>query len=466
MTKYFLTLASALFLFISCSDSEKQTADLLILNATIVDVKAGTTEADQLVAISGDTISAVVGMNERSQYEAKEIFDAENNYLMPGLWDNHVHFRGGDTLIQENKNFLPLFLAYGITSVRDAGGDIVSSVLAWREQIKNNELAGPRIFTPGPKLDGPNPAWTGSLKVETVEDIQVALDSLETLNADFIKMYDGSLSNEMFYQIIEAAEARGMQITGHMPMSADILKATEMGLDGSEHLYYVLKSASPLADSLTKLNLGYGMVNDLVESFDPKLANEAYDKLQDHKVFVTPTLHIGRTLSRVLDEDHSKDSILPYIGSGIQKTYLGRIKSAERARKSGSNMRQAMENKSLEMIKPMFDAGVPLLAGSDSGPFNSFVYPGPSLHDELALFVEAGLSPQQALSTSIINGPAFFGLEDYYGSVAAGKVADILLLKENPLDNLQNLTKIFALIQGEDIYTKQDLQNMLQELKQ
>lgn len=466
MKKAIFACLSGVLLFISCNETPKKTAELLIVNASIVDVENGSTAANRLVAISGDSIIAVVGMEEFKNFEAPRIFDAEDNYLMPGLWDNHVHFRGGDSLVQENKDLLPLFLAYGITSVRDAGGDIVKSVLDWREQIARNELAGPRIFTPGPKLDGPDPAWAGSIKVENPGDVAAALDSLMALNADFVKTYDGSLSKETFYAIIKAAEERGMQVTGHMPMSADILEAVELGLDGSEHLYYVLKSASPLADSLTKLNLGYGMVEDLIRTYDPELAQKAFEQLREEQVFVTPTLHIGKTLSEILDVDHSRDSILPYIGSGIQKTYEGRIRGAERARKSGSSMRQDMERKSLEMIKPMFEAGVPLLAGSDSGPFNSFVYPGPSLHDELALFVEAGLTPQEALTTSVVRGPEFFGLADSFGSVEAGKVADLLLLKENPLDDLDNLKKIVAVIQGEQIYTREELRNMLEQLKQ
>ena len=460
----FTCLLGALLL-VSCNDSPQKTADLLVLNATIIDIETGEEARNQLIAISGDTIQAVLEMEQREEFTAPEIFNAENNYVIPGLWDNHVHLRGGDSLIQENKNLLPLFLAYGITTVRDAGGDIVQSVLKWREQIANDELAGPRIFTPGPKLDGSDPAWAGSLTVAGPEDVQAALDSLQELDADFVKMYDGSLTKEAFYAIIKAAEERGLKSTGHMPLSADILEAAEMGLDGSEHLYYILKSASPLADSLTELGLGYGMIDDLIRTYDPEMAKEAFQKMKEEQVFITPTIHIGKTLSELLEVDHSGDSLLPFIGKGIQKTYEGRIRGAERAKASGSTMRQDMQELSTKMIKPMFDAGVPLLAGSDSGPFNSFVYPGPSLHDELAMFVKAGLTPQQALSTSMLRGPEFFGLGDFYGSIEPGKMADLLILKANPLQDLENLKKIVAVIQGEEVYTKEELNNMLQEIK-
>lgn len=109
-------------LLISCKSEEKEKFDLLILNASIVDVASGKILQDRMVGISGDTIRFVGKMEDSDNYEGDKTLDAENKFLMPGLWDMHVHFRGGDTLVDENKNFLPLFLAHGITTVRDAGG--------------------------------------------------------------------------------------------------------------------------------------------------------------------------------------------------------------------------------------------------------------------------------------------------------------------------------------------------------
>ena len=452
-------------LFTACNSST-ESADLLILNATVLDVKSGEEKPRKMIAISGDTIQAVLDMDKSERYKASKIIDAENRYVMPGLWDMHVHFRGGDTLVAENKDLLPLFLAYGITTVRDAGGDITQSVLDWRQKIESGKLEGPAIFTSGPKLDGPDPAWPGSIEVAEMEDIPAVLDSLEELNVDYVKMYDGSLSKEVFYGIIAAAEKRGMKTTGHMPMSADILKGVELGLDGSEHLYYVMKSCSPKADSLTRVNPGYGMMNEIIATYDPQLARQVFQNLKEHKVYVTPTLHIGKTLSEILDVDHSTDSLLPYIGSGVKETYEGRIEGAKRARAAGSTMRERMEEKSLEMIKPMYDSGVPLLAGSDCGAFNSYVYPGGSLHNELERLVAAGLKPLEAIKTSVINGPAFFGLEGSYGSVETGKMADLLILNENPFKNIEDLREISAVLAKGKVYEQEKLQDMMRAVKQ
>lgn len=460
---FFYTFIFSL-LFSACNSSTEE-ADVIILNATILDIEAGEEIPGKMIVISGDTIQAVLDMEERDSYNAGKTINAENQYVMPGLWDMHVHFRGGDTLAAENKDLLPLFLAYGVTTVRDAGGDITPHVLDWRKKIAAGELTGPKIFTSGPKLDGPEPAWPGSIKVATLEDIPAALDSLEVLGVDYVKLYDGSLSKEVFYGLLTAAGERGYKTTGHMPMSADFVKSVESGLDGSEHLYYVMKACSPKADSLTLTNPGYGMMNEIIDSYDKELALQVFEKLQEHQVFITPTLHISKTLAEVLEVKHNTDSLLPYIGEGIKDTYRGRIQNAKRAKSAGDSMRERMEKKSMEMIRPMYEAGVPILAGTDCGAFNSFVYPGESLHSELERYVAAGLEPREALKTSVVHGPAFFGLQNSYGSIEKGKKADILILNKNPFADIQNLNHVSVVMANGRVFSKEDLQEMLNAVR-
>lgn len=456
MMKRFLLLSIAI-LILACDDDKSKEFDLLITNANVIDVQNNKVLRKQMIGITNDTIQLINNMSGRTSYEARETLDAENRFVMPGLWDMHVHFRGGDSLIGENKDFLPLYLAYGITSVRDAGGDMTPSVLDWRKKTASGVLAGPRIFTSGPKLDGANPAWPGSISVTNEAEINKALDSLQELKVDYVKMYDGTLTPDIFYGIIEAAQKRNMKTTGHMPMSANFLRAVDHGLDGTEHMYYLLKACSPKGDSLGKLGKGYGIINDLVKTYDPDLAARVFSKLKVQKTTVTPTLHIGKTLGNILDTDHSNDKTLAYIGKGVQKTYQGRIESAKRARAAGSDIHSQAEQMFASMIVPMQNAGVTILAGSDAGPFNSFVYPGESLHSELQELVLAGLTPQQALLTSIVNGPKFFGLEKYYGSIEKGKVGDLLILDKNPLKKIENTRSIKSIIKNDKVHTPEDL---------
>ena len=434
-----------LITLISCN-SEPEEVDLLITNATVLDIEQNKKWVNRLVAIRNDTIVAVKTMRDSDDFIANETYDANGGFVMPGLWDNHVHFRGGDSLASENKDLLPLFLKYGVTTVRDAGGDISESVFEWKEQIKKGKLTGPRIFSSGPKLDGENPAWPGSISVTTENDVQMALDSLEEMNADYVKIYDGSISREAYYNIIREAEKRNLKVTGHMPMSADVTEAVKFGLDGTEHLYYVMKAASAKKDSIEKAESGYSMIIPLAKTYNDSVAKVVFDELAQADFYVTPTLHIGQVLKDLADADHSEDELLNLIGPGIQETYQGRIMSAKRAKESGSSMRDFTEDVFQKMIEPMYNSGVRILAGSDCGPYNSFVYPGESLHEELKALEEAGLTTQQALLTSIRNGPRFFDLQNSYVRVEKGRMADLIILSENPMEKIDNLESIQAVV--------------------
>ncbi|QYA25639.1 amidohydrolase family protein [Gramella sp. MT6] len=445
MNRIFLLALSFLICLISCN-SEPEEVDLLITNATVLDIEQNKKWPNRFVAIRNDTIIAVKTMRNSDDFNATEVYDARGNFVMPGLWDNHVHFRGGDTLISENKDLLPLFLKYGITTVRDAGGDISESVFKWKEQIENGELEGPRIFSSGPKLDGENPAWPGSISVSTEDDVQMALDSLEKMNADYVKIYDGSITKEMYHEIIKEAEKRKMKVTGHMPMAADVTEAVKFGLDGNEHLYYVMKATSGKKDSIEKVKSGYSMIIPLAQTYNDSVAELVFDELAEAEFYVTPTLYIGEVLQELADADHSRDELLDFIGPGIQETYQGRIMSAKRAKESGSSMRDYTEDVFHKMIRPMYDSGIRILAGSDCGPYNSFVYPGKSLHQELKALVDAGLNSQEALLTSIKNGPRFFDLQHLYVKVDKGRVGDLIILSENPMESIENLESINAVV--------------------
>ncbi|WP_228850972.1 amidohydrolase family protein [Aegicerativicinus sediminis] len=446
---------------LGCKKSDKIAVDFLITNVRVLDVVNNTINENQTIAVLGNRIEAIVLQEHIENYQAKTIIDGQGNFAMPGLWDNHVHFRGGDSLIPENKRMLPLYMSYGITTVRDAGGDITNAVLKWKEDIGDGSLIGPMIFTSGPKLDGENASWEGSLVVRNKDEAYSAIDSLEKLKTDYVKIYDSKLSKEAFYEILKESEKRGLMTTGHMPLSSDVLTATKLGLDGTEHLYYILKSCSPKMDSIEQINKGYGMLGAIAETYDESWANMVFDTLAMRNHFNTPTLYIGNILSNLADDDHSKDSLLPYMGKGIVKTYERRIKAAKAAKLSPNRLRSSMgRDKFAQMVKPMFDAGIHIMAGSDCGAYNSYVYPGESLIGELKALVEAGLTTQEALLTSIYNGPLFFNVENDYVSLEAGKIADILLLKKNPLEQINNLGSIQTVISHGKANDKNELFKM------
>jgi len=461
MLKSLAALFLGTLLFAACDTHEKPVLDLLLSNASIVDIETNSILKNRIIGIRNDTIRFVGIQNEDPLPKAKQIIDLKGQYVMPGLWDMHVHFRGGESLVKENKELLPLFLAFGITTVRDAGGDISSDVFMWRDSINMGLINGPRIFSSGPKLDGSKPAWPGSLRIEKKEDIKVALDSLQYMKADYVKFYDGSLEKELYYATIEEAERRGLKTTGHMPLTAKIEEAAELGLDGSEHMYYLLKSCSAKSDSLNGLNLGYGMFKDISKSYDPDIAKELFTMLAEKDFYVTPTLHISKVLTEILDVDHEKDTLKTHVGPGIRATYTDRVERAKKAKAEGSNTRKQVLERGIEMIVPMQRAGLKILAGSDCGASNSYVYPGESLLSELNMLVKSGLSPSEALKTSVINGPTFFNLQNYYGSIKIGKIADLIVLEQNPLDDIQNLEKLTWLIRKNKAHSHKELMSQL-----
>jgi hypothetical protein len=471
-----LLLASTLtFLTASARQLKERPYDLVITHVNLVDVTAGNVRADQVVAIRGDVIQ-VVEKSSAKTYPARRYLDAQGKYLMPGLWDMHVHFRGGDTLTQANKNLLPLFLAHGITTVRDAGGDLTPAIFSWRRQMSAGTLAGPRIFTSGPKIDGPQAYWPGSLEVETPAQIAQALDSLQKLRVDYVKIYDSKISGEAFLNVISAAEKRGLKTTGHMPYSVKLSDAVERGLDATEHLYYVFKACSGKEDSLTALvrrslttskPLGlFAMLPAVEATYDPAAAARIFKLMAARKTAVVPTLFIGKTLAELPDTDHTRDTLLAYIDPKIQATYTRRVSSAKGQSTEAAQFRKKLEARFISMVPQLQAAGVLVLADSDSGgAFNSFTYPGASLLGELEMLVQAGLTPAQALRAATLNGARFMGVEGKAGTIAVGKNADLVLLEKNPLASIKNVRNINTVISRGKLYSRQDLASMLQAVK-
>ena len=464
--KFILSAVLGVLLLISCKTREPE-ADLVIAHVNRIDLESGRVYPNQFIYITGDRITLVLDSAEAAQFDAKETLDATAKYLMTGLWDNHVHFRGGDSLITENKNLLNLYIANGITTVRDAGGDLTGSVQDWQNQMESGNLTGPDIYTSGPKIDGPGATWAGSLEVSGEAEIEAALDSLQQLNVDFVKIYDSTISAENYVEVIAKAEDRGMITSGHMPYSVTVEDAVNSGIDAMEHLYYVLKGCSAEEKSITEaVKTGeagfWSSLDRVMQTYSDTTAQNTFKTLKDQDVFVAPTLHIGHILSYLDEENHTDDSYLKYMGPGIQKTYGGRINSAKNASPEFVVMRKNLDSAFVKLAGDLHRNGVKLLAGSDCGAFNSYVYPGLSLHQELQALVDAGLSPLEALQTSALNGADF--LKKNKPVIQADAVADLVLLNANPLENISHTNDLFAVIKRGNLYSKRDLEDLLKKI--
>ena len=425
--------------------------DVSILDVKRIDMETGLID-NVSIYINQDRIALIQNTHSK-EFEAKETIDVKGAYAIPGLWDNHIHFRGGASLLKDNEMFLEQFINNGITSVRDAGGDLTPFIKIWQTEISKNERVGPTIFTSGPKIDGKNPTWQGSLEVESEAELDQALDSLEKLKVDFVKLYDSKLHGNLFLSALKKSKTRGLIASGHMPFSVTLNQALDAGMNGVEHLYYILKGSSKDELEITKQfqsgTLGFWQAMPLlINSYNDTTANRLFNKMKKQEVFVIPTLHIGNTLSYLDEIDHSSDEYLNLLSTRFKSTYERRIKSALNSTPETRANRKNLDTFFRKLTLKLHESGVQLMAGSDAGAYNAYVYPGPSLHKELESLVAVGLSPLEALKTSVINGPKWLGVEEDYGAIGIGKKADILLLKKNPLINIKNTTSIQAIIKN------------------
>lgn len=430
----------------------KAAADLLIHDATLIDVAAGKVRPHQSVAISGDTIIAVGPASAIGRrYQAKTRIDARGRFIMPGLWDMHVHFGGGPELVEENRNLLPIYVAYGITAVRDCAADISEAVYRWRDQTASGALLSPAIFTSGPKLEGYKPLWKGTIEVGMPAEVDGALDRLQRDRADFVKITDNTLKPDIFLYAVRAGKARGLRTSAHIPNALTIAQAAEAGLGSIEHLDYLIKAGAP-DEARVAAEFASGRIDAaqasarIMASFDRDYAAGAYRRLAAQGAHVSPTLNMTRILAFLDREDHSRDPALELIGPGLRKTYDWRVERAAKATPEEVERRHARYALTASLMPMLARAGVPILAGTDAGYLNSFNYPGQGLHDELARYVEAGLTPAEALRSAVITGPAFLGRSARHGALANGKAADVLILTANPLADIAATRRIDAVI--------------------
>jgi imidazolonepropionase-like amidohydrolase len=465
-------LSLSIFCFatiLSCNSKTHITYNVAIENINIIDLETGQIDVSNIYLKDG-LIARIEHVVEKSNSKATQIIDGSGKYALPGFWDNHVHFRGGDSLIAANKNFLKLFIANGITTVRDAGGNLTTSVMEWRKAIANNELIGPTIFTSGPKIDGPGATWAGSLEVENDADIKTALDSLQSIPSDFVKIYDSKITGENYLKTIQEAEKRNLITSGHMPFTVELDATIDAGLDAVEHLYYIMKGCSAnekeITQQLITKEIGFWDAMPLLQStYSDATAKNTFTKLKQNNVFVVPTLHIGGVLSYLDEVDHTKDSYLQYMSLGIQKTYQGRIDRVKNATEKQVADRKALNVFFGELAYKLNENGVSLLAGSDSGAYNSYTYPGISLHKEMEAMVAIGITPLDALKSSAYNGAKFLKQDAYYGTITKGKIADIVLLNSNPLDDIKNTQDIYMVLSNGNQHNSEALKNFLKSIE-
>lgn len=448
----------------------KTSGEFIIYNAQIVDVISGAIKKEKAILIEGEIIKSIGEfLKLKKGIPVSHQIDAKNKYIIPGLWDMHIHLEG-QNLIEDNKALLPLFITFGITTVRDCASDLGKTVLKWREEIKKDQLFGPTLFTAGLKLEGKNSIWKGDLEIANETELNQMLNKLDSLHPDFIKITENTLHDGLFLESVKAAHQRGYLVSGHVPLDLSIEELMNAGFSSVEHSGYLLRLGYDEKEIVQKLKVGaltFTDANKLYQSkFNQEKADSNYKILGAKGLFVTPTFIGGRQLAYLDENNHLQDSMMTkYLTKAYTNNYQWRIDRMKNETTEQIKERKERYLLNVSQLTHFYNAGITIMAGSDEAALNTFVYPGESLIDELHIFQEAGLKPIEILRTATINGAKFLKKEKLMGSIDTGKVADLVILNNNPLENIDAVKTIYGVFTKEKYLDRTELNKIQSAIK-
>jgi len=428
---------------------------LVIAHVTVIDVVTGQTLPDMNVVVEGQRIAQVGPARQVKIPKGAQVVDGAGKFLVPGLWDMHVHTFFGEQAPAGRDVTLPLFVANGITGVRDMGSSL-DEVLQARADIAAGRLLGPRMIVAGPMLDGPKTQFPASIAITRPEDGRRAVDMLVARGVDFIKI-QSYVPREAYFAIVDECKKKNIVFVGHVPDAIRGSEASNAGQKSFEHLIGIFEGSSTAEDELLKGPKGPGK---FLDTYDAQKEAALIALLAKNQTWQCPTLFWERGQWLVDVIDVSRDPEADYVpilwrGQLWPKFTKSIIKELDT---DPLPVREKFVEHELDIVRKLQAAGVPLLAGTDT-PAGVDVIPGVSLHQELQRFVDAGLTPLQALQTATINPARFLNETADFGTVEKGKTADLLLLDANPLESIANTRKIAGVVLAGKYLSPKKLEN-------
>ncbi len=435
MRKHWLAATGMVVLAASASVAQRsQTVPLVIRDATVIDCTGHSPRSGMSVLVVDGLIRRIAPSSRLRVPQHAQVLDARGEYLIPGLWNMHVHLGS----YADGKPALAAYLAEGVTGVRDMGSPL-EDILKLRKEIAEGTLAGPDMVVAGPIVQGPLPfQMPVFISVKDPSAARQTVDRLRSSGVDFIKVQD-AIPREIYLAVAEQARKDGLSFVGHIPPTVLPEEASDLGQHSMEHLggrfwgllvgsskdeadlhAEELRMYDDILDALNHhrppplTNMQAGFTKKLVESFDEQKASALMARFRKNDTWQCPTLVVLRTLWAG-DMQYSKEDRL----------WADRLMA-----------------KNAAFIPLMQKAGVGLLAGTDLPPNAK----GGTIHDELAALVAAGLTPMQALQTATLQPARFLKLSDSIGTIEVGKIANLVLLGANPLDDIHNTANISAVI--------------------
>lgn len=427
---------------------------IAIVHATVIDVANGRLTRGQTVIISGNRISAVTTDAKAKLPPGARVVDATGKFIIPGLWDMHVHATGPGI----DRLFLPVLAANGITGVRDMWGRF-----AWydsaRALIARGAMVGPRIVGSGHILDGSPTIWPGSSGVKDADEARHVVDSLAAGGAAFIKVYSRLTPDEL-RAIAEQAKRRGLAFAGHVPSLVSVGEASDLGMKSIEHLQMLTNACSRAEEALrAEYTAAYaspkgwdsaavvsrGQTRRMLDTFDPVRCRALAARLVRNGTWMVPTLTVLHSIAFLDDTTLAADGRMSYIPRWFSGAWNPKNDFRFRMLTPADwALRKEVFAEQQRIVTLLHRAGVPFMAGTDLS--NPYVYPGFSLHEELRNLVAAGFAPLEALQSATRNPARYLQALDSLGAVAPGMIADLVVLDANPLVDIANTERVHAVV--------------------
>jgi imidazolonepropionase-like amidohydrolase len=377
--------------------------NLALTHATVIDCTGSLAQPNSTVVISQGHIAAVGPTDAVKIPGGTRVVDATGKFVIPGLWDMHGH------LTDATDEAFPLLIMNGVTGVRDMGGDL-AQLDRWRSEIDSGQRVGPHIIRAGPFVDGPKQGVTNRLTVRTPEEARRAVHDLKAKGVDFIKVHN-ALPPDAFFALMDEAHKEHIPVAVHLPQNVSSAEASDAGVASLEHVETMSESAMWRKGATTKT------VEQAVDEVLGPYGQELFQHFVKNGTWYVPTL-VAYERGFVL-WSNDPEALKP---------------------------RLEIHQKNIEIVRAMHKAGVQIMAGSDFSDWG--IVPGIDLHNELALLVEAGFTPMEALQAATLNPAKFFGKTDTYGTIQPGRTADLVLLNMNPLEDISHTRKINAVVLG------------------
>ena len=434
-----------------------QAETLAITHVAVIDATGAPQQRDMTVVVRDGRIAELgPSTTVRVPADARTV-EGSGKYLIPGLWDMHVHTVFGNWLPRDENVTLPLFVANGVTGVRDMGSDL-DVVKQWRASIAAGRLLGPRMVIAGPMLDGPVPRFPSSAPVANAADARRTVDELERRGVDFIKI-QSLIPRDGYFAAADEAKKLGIVFVGHVPDAVRASEASNAGQKSIEHFTGIFEGSTAIEDQLINGPKSLGLN---VKNYDPARAGALIALMAKNQTWQVPTLVWERGQWLVDDIDLTHDPLIEYAPSSWKDhTWPRFVGDIEKDMDTDPlPVRKQFVQMELDMTLAMFRAGVPFMAGTDTAA-GVHIFPGFSLHQELVLFQRAGLTPMQALQTATLNPARFLGRTADLGTVEQGKLADLVLLDADPLADIANTQKIRGVILAGRYFDRAALDRML-----